>query len=672
MTTEIKEFIEKNGKQYQFLPLVENKSPKAKTWSKTERLDYDFRGCYGIGLICGSISNNIEVIDVDLKYDLTGTLGKRLGDAINLADPTILTTVTIQRTVNKGLHFIYKCKERDGSLKLARRRATDHEQALKQEKVKVLIETRGDGGYIVCYPTKGYSIARGSLDDVKEITPAQRRTLFDVCCTFNEYFEEYKPIVRLEKKVIKGKTPFEDYNERGDVVTILESHGWKTVKRDGVKILFKRPGDTSAAHSGNFNEDNRWFSVFSTSTEFEPEKGYLPYAVYGMLKHKGDWAETARDLYHQGFGERIERQSELQGGTPSKIDKLSDDKSFVASEKDFEDYLERVRNGTFELGKSTGIPALDDFFRVKDGNFVVINGHDNVGKSVIIWYLALLTSLLYGWKWIIYSSENTVGFFYRKMIEFYWCEQLHKIDPKRYKEAKDFITKHYRVILSSDELFNGQEIIDMADKIISEEDIQGLMVDPYNSLKIELNNASKLSTHEYHYEQISNFKLFGKRKKLSIYINCHAVTNSLRKQESGGAAVAPQKADTEGGGKFGNKADDFLTIHRKVQSKDEWMITEIHVRKIKETETGGKITPQGDPVKLKSLNKMSGFEDKNGYNPVLEWHKKNQLESQGHLFKTEPIISEEVKEELDKAIDLLYNDNLTNIDPTDTKSKQLF
>lgn len=640
----------------QFLPLKENKSPNVATWSKTEKKEYNWIGCKGIGLICGEISDRIEVIDIDLKYDLTGTLYNRFKKAIHLADKTILPLITVQKTVNNGYHFIYKCNERSGNVKLARRRATVEEQTKKQEKVKVLIETRGDGGYIAITPTVGYEWTFGNYDTIKEISPEQRRTLFEVATTFNEFFEEFRPVIKLEKKIIKGKTPFEDYNDRGDVITLLENSGWTVTGARGSKIFLRRPGDTKAEHSGNFDQDNRWFSVFSTSTEFEPEKGYLPYAVYGVLKHKSDWSATAADLYKLGFGERIEKQLENISTTPSKIDKLSDDMSFVATESDFESYLESVRNGTFQQGKSTGIPALDEYFRIKDGNFVVINGHDNVGKSVIIWYLSLLTALLYDWKWIIYSSENTVGFFYRKMIEFYWGEQLHKISPERYKEAKDFIHAHFRVILSSDELFNGQEVLDMADKILQKEFMNGMMIDPYNSLKIELNNSSKLSTHEYHYEQISNFKLFGKQRKISIYVNCHAVTNALRAFDSKTKEiVAPQKADTEGGGKFGNKADDFLTIHRRVQNKDDWMITEIHVRKIKETETGGHITKQGEPVRLRSINKVTGFEDENGVNPIVEWHKKRQVNLQVDAFKKEPIIAEEIKEELDLVIEKMYN-----------------
>ncbi len=62
--------------------------------------------------------------------------------------------------------------------------------------------------------------------------------------------------------------------------------------------------------------------------------------------------------------------------------------------------------------------------------------------------------------------------------------------------------------------------------------------------------------------------------------------------------VAPYAEDTEGGGKFVNRADCFMTIHRKVQAPDHNIkkTTELHIRKVRETETGGMPTPIDDPI----------------------------------------------------------------------------
>jgi hypothetical protein len=303
---------------------------------------------------------------------------------------------------------------------------------------------------------------------------------------------------------------------------------------------------------------------------------------------------------------------------------LSEDFSFLATRKHYLNYLTQWREGTFKLGLTTGFPRLDQFFRFKENNLVVINGHDNVGKSVVVWYLALISSLFHGWKWIIFSSENSVGSVYRKLIEFYWCKEIKAMTEEEYETALDYIEENFAIIISDEELYNYKDILVMTQKILTKGKYHGLLIDPYNSLKIDLGTHSKLSTHEYHYEALSEIKLFGKINELAIYVNCHAVTNALRQKDSDGMASAPQKADTEGGGKFAAKADDFLTIHRKTQHQDDWNVTEIHIRKIKETETGGRISPFDAPIKLRSVGAAVGFKFEDAIsgskNPIAEYH----------------------------------------------------
>ena len=60
--------------------------------------------------------------------------------------------------------------------------------------------------------------------------------------------------------------------------------------------------------------------------------------------------------------------------------------------------------------------------------------------------------------------------------------------------------------------------------------------------------------------------------------------------------------------KFVNRADDFYVLHRYIQHPSEWMFTHLHVRKIKEIETGGKPTPIDDPIKFRSMIDNVGFE----------------------------------------------------------------
>ena len=71
---------------------------------------------------------------------------------------------------------------------------------------------------------------------------------------------------------------------------------------------------------------------------------------------------------------------------------------------------------------------------------------------------------------------------------------------------------------------------------------------------------------------------------------------------------------------FDNKADDFIVVHRYVQMQGREFITEIHVKKVKETWSGGRPTPLGIPVEL-TLSRQNGFGsfyDSYGNSPLQE------------------------------------------------------
>lgn len=652
----------------QFVPVDSLKRPVVKGW-QTSKEKHNLTNVAGVGLVCGEPSGNVECLDIDLKYSLDPKLFEKYKSIVHKSNPTLLNKLVVQKTRSGGYHLIYRCSQIAGNLKLANRPTTEEEKAdtykktydaeiLKStedskaktiaekaagnDKVRVLFETRGIGGQFVCHPSEGYDFVFGDLQSISEITPEEREILHSVARQFNEVYE---PVVvqRASMPKSRGKSSYEDYNERGDVIGLLQSNGWTVVSQKGKKTVFLRPGQTTSQSSGNFDHEKNWFSVFTTSTEFEPQRAYLPYAVYAILECNKDFSLASKKLYESGYGDREEAapQKEKQQSTrviPSRVKADDNDFSFLATPTDYDLYLQQVRDGTLPQGLTTGSKSLDEHFMFKEGNLVMSNGHDNTGKSVWTWWLLLLAAMYHGWRGVIFSSENTLGAFMRKMIQFYWGKPLRgnfAMTESEYQTAKQFIEKHFSLIKAQEDLYNYKDIINMVKKARTQSKYDYGMIDPYNSLKIDLSGFSKLSTHEYHYEALSEIKSYGQQTKFGWFVNHHAVTAALRAKDGEKKyPVAPQKADTEGGGKVSNKADDFLTIHRITQHPTDWMVTEVHVRKIKDTETGGRVTTIDSPVKFEMYKNGCGFIERlegggRGNDPVQEWHyRQNNLVQQ--------------------------------------------
>lgn len=299
----MKNLIEKG---YSIIPLNSDKSPKVKSWTeyqKTRITDLSIFKDNNIGLICGEISGNLFAIDIDCKYDLTGTLYQDLKELIENSKQGLFEKFQINTTKNNGYHLIFACESKPlGNKKLASRFATE-EEIEKGDKVKVLIETRGEGGYICYPPTDGYSIIK---EGYETLTDDEIDIVLSCCRSFNK-IEVKEPTYK--NKVDESNyvtSPFDDYNKRGDCIQELINNGWKFVFEKGDNIHLKRPGATDSRVSGNYSKKHNKFFVFSTSTIFTELTGYSPVAVYCKLYFNDNWSECAKDLIAKGFGKKRE------------------------------------------------------------------------------------------------------------------------------------------------------------------------------------------------------------------------------------------------------------------------------------------------------------------------------------------------------------------------------
>jgi hypothetical protein len=282
------------------------------------------------------------------------------------------------------------------------------------------------------------------------------------------------------------------------------------------------------------------------------------------------------------------------------------DMSFISSDDEDFRWIDDYANGKIPVGLDTGDPELDKYFRYKK-EFLIVNGHSNVGKTTMALYLMINASIRHGWKWVVYSSENRTASLKMSLIQFALNKNISSMNHMERKKAYEWVGEHFTVI-SNKQVYSYADIIVFLEKIMKQQEVDAVFVDPYNSLKLDMANTS-IGVHDYHYEAASEFLTFSTAHNVAVWLNMHAVTEAQRRKGDDGLPVAPYAEDTEGGGKFVNRADCFVTIHRKVQHPipSERKVTEFHVRKVRDVETGGEPTPLEDPIRFEMNTSRTAF-----------------------------------------------------------------
>lgn len=324
------------------------------------------------GIICGSVSGGLEVIDVDHKNCQHGTLANDYFKLIHDNDPDLFNSLFIVRTPTGGYHLYYRCDIIEGNQKLARRPTTPEEREVKNERAKVLLETRGEGGFIMAPPSPNYE--PWQKNEIPAISPEKRKFLLDAARSFNELYEVQKaPAKQFNGESPWELPPWEDFDHRGDIITILENNNWKIDRKNPPRIYFTRPGKDSGT-SADYHEEKRLFKSWSTSvSEFDDGKAYSHTAVYAILEHNGDFSKACSELEKQGYGKRktVIQKSEKPLNPVHKEDPPAEPSEPVTLES-FDRLL---------ITKEKKIPRSEPVITIHGGKFAVAGNISSIGAA---------------------------------------------------------------------------------------------------------------------------------------------------------------------------------------------------------------------------------------------------------------------------------------------------
>jgi hypothetical protein len=280
-------------------------------------------GRAGIGVLCGTVSGGLELFEFEGQAIAEG-IGQAFVDAAealgygDLVDR--IATGYSERSPTGGIHWLYHCTD-TACAKLARRPATAADLLENpDDKLKTLIETKGEGGYCIVAPSGGpvhpsgdpWELLSGGFGTIVTITPAERDVLHRIARSFDREppkKDKLKGEPRAPVNGLVGPRPGDVYNSDPDApyrtLELLERHGWQEVHRYGDDVYLRRPGKPKGGHSAVLHLETGVFVNWSTSTVFEGDgAAYPPFGVLATLKHDGDFSAAASALARNTKPER--------------------------------------------------------------------------------------------------------------------------------------------------------------------------------------------------------------------------------------------------------------------------------------------------------------------------------------------------------------------------------
>ena len=163
--------------------------------------------------------------------------------------------------------------------------------------------------------------------------------------------------------------------------------------------------------------------------------------------------------------------------------------------------LDEYRKNGLPSGVSTGWKELDEYYTVMPGEFTVVTGAPNAGKSEFLEALLVHLASLHNWRFIMFTPENQpYERHVAKIMEKFVGSPLAdgptpKMSDKEYSWAKKWGNQHFDYIHLEDPTLDSiLECVDRAMRVAP--DMQhGFVLDPWN--EIEHERPKGLSETEY-------------------------------------------------------------------------------------------------------------------------------------------------------------------------------
>ena len=280
----------------------------------------------GIGIVTGSISGNLLVIDFD--HNAVDTFAKFWQD-VQQQLPGVVDSLVVVATPRPGRQVWIRTETPPTGSTVLAWTAPVGEPA----QPVVMIETRGHHAYVaapggpaaVHSTGRPYQFIHGSIDNLPQLPDSTVEQLLNICRSYSQW--QPRNVQRQPGSKYTGEPrPGDVYNHHHDLRQLLLDAGWTSshTDQDGTEFL-RRPGKDTVGTSASLgylrSDDGKpLLFVFSTNAApFQHNQAYDAFAVYALINHGGDFSKAATAARIQHHDELNQQQQAFHAAVADQI-----------------------------------------------------------------------------------------------------------------------------------------------------------------------------------------------------------------------------------------------------------------------------------------------------------------------------------------------------------------
>lgn len=226
---------------------------------------------------------------------------------------------------------------------------------------------------------------------------------------------------------------------------------------------------------------------------------------------------------------------------------------------------------------SIGLPNADNYFKMELGQWSVVTGIPNSGKSDVMDQICCNMAIKYDMRCAMFAPESFPYEGHIKRI----ANKLNETNcnNEQLNQTKDFIQDHFFWVKIDLENLTLKGILNAFRDLVFQKGINVCVIDPWNML-----DHSAQRDHSYIGRALSEITQFCQQTNTHLFLVAHP-----RKIESeNGRYKKPTLYDISGSADFFNKAYNGLIVYRCIGERTKFKsdVVKIYIEKVKRKENG--------------------------------------------------------------------------------------